>query len=140
MFATLLTSIIPGLIDKIFPDPKVAADAKLRMLELQQSGELAQLKAETDLALGQLAINAEEAKSASVFVSGWRPMVGWCGAIALAYAAIIEPVARFVAQVWFGYTGAFPVIDTTLTMQILFGILGLGAYRSFEKSKGVASK
>ena len=38
----------------------------------------------------------------------------------------------------FGYAGDFPVIDTDITMQVLFGILGLGAYRSFEKSKGVA--
>lgn len=140
MWATLFTSIVPGLIDKLFPDPAKAAEAKLKLFELQQSGELAQLKAETDLALGQLAINTEEARSASVFVSGWRPAVGWVCALAFAYAAIFEPMARFVAAVWFNYSGAFPVIDATLTMQVLFGILGLGAFRSYEKSKGVASK
>lgn len=140
MWPTLITSILPGLIDKIWPDPAKAAEAKLKLLELQQSGELKALEAETSLALGQLRINEEEAKSASVFVSGWRPAVGWVGALALGYAAILEPVGRFVAQVWFGYTGAFPVIDTAITMQLLFGILGLGGYRTFEKHKGVASK
>lgn len=63
----------------------------------------------------------------------------WICAFALAYASVIEPVARFVAKVWFGYSGDFPVIDTDLTMQVLIGVLGLGAYRSFEKAKGVAS-
>lgn len=140
MWPTLLTNILPGLIDKIWPDPAKADEAKLKLLDLQQNGELKALEAETNLALGQLRINEEEAKSASIFVSGWRPAVGWVGALALGYAAILEPVGRFVAQVWFGYTGAFPVIDTTITMQLLFGILGLGGYRTFEKHKGVASK
>jgi len=92
------------------------------------------------LQFGQIAVNAEEAKSASVFVSGWRPAVGWTCCTALAYVAIVEPVARFAASVWFGYTGAFPAIDTTITMQILLGMLGLAGARSFEKHKGVASK
>ena len=58
-----------------------------------------------------------------------------CGA-GLAYAALIEPFARFIAKVGFGYVGDFPVIDTNLTMQILMGMLGLGAMRSIEKIKG----
>jgi len=127
-----------GLIDRFFPDPVKADAAKLELLKMQQNGELAELAAATDLAKAQIAVNVEEAKSASLLVSGWRPMCGWVGAIALGYAAILEPVARFAAKVWFGYDGEFPVIDTTITMQILFGILGLGAYRSVEKIKAAA--
>jgi hypothetical protein len=80
-------------------------------------------------------VNVEEAKSANVFVAGWRPAVGWIGAFGLGYAAVLEPVIRFVAVVAFGYAGKFPVIDTSITMQVLFGILGLGAYRTFEKTR-----
>lgn len=127
-----------GLIDKLWPDPAKAEAAKLELLKMQQTGELAELAANTDLAKAQIAVNVEEAKNASLLVSGWRPMCGWVGALALGYAAIVEPVGRFVAQVWFGYSGAFPVLDTTITMQVLFGILGLGAYRSAEKIKGRA--
>jgi hypothetical protein len=128
------------IIDRIFPDAQKAQEAKIELFKLQQSGELAQLAAETDLAKGQLNVNTEEAKSTNVFVSGWRPFVGWVGGLGLAYAAIIEPVGRFVASVGFGYSGPFPVLDTTITMQILFGILGLGAMRSMDKKNGVASK
>lgn len=128
------------IIDRLWPDPTKAGEAKLELARMAQSGELAKLTAETELAKGQLQINAEEAKSQRLFVSGWRPAVGWvCGA-AFAYAAVIEPVGRFVAAVYFGYKGAFPVIDTALTMQVLFGILGLGALRTREKEKSVASK
>jgi hypothetical protein len=105
---------------------------------MQQAGDLAQLAADTDLAKLQIQTNIAEA-AGNWFTAGWRPCIGWvCGA-GLAYAALIEPFARFIAKVWFGYTGEFPVIDTTLTMQILMGMLGLGAMRSVEKVKGAES-
>ena len=63
-------------------------------------------------------------------------MVGWVGAVALAYAAIFDPFIRFISAVGFGYNGTFPSVDTDITMQILFGILGLGAMRTVEKHKG----
>jgi hypothetical protein len=124
-----------GLIDRLFPDPAAKAAAQLELLKMQQAGDLAQLAADTDLAKLQIQTNIAEA-AGNWFTAGWRPCIGWvCGA-GLAYAALIEPFARFIAKVWFGYTGEFPVIDTTLTMQILMGMLGLGAMRSVEKVKG----
>jgi len=126
-----------GLIDRLFPDPAAKAAAQLELLRMEQTGALAQLAAETDLAKLQIQTNIEEAKSTNWFVAGWRPAIGWvCGA-GLAYAALVEPFARFAAKVWFGYTGDFPVIDTDLTFQILMGMLGLGAMRSVEKVKNV---
>ena len=131
-----LFSAAQSLISRFFPDPEKQAEAQRALLQMQQNGELAQLAAETDLAKLQLQVNVEEAKSTNWFVAGWRPGIGWvCGA-GLAYASLIEPFARFIAKVWFGYTGEFPVIDTNLTMQILMGMLGLGAMRSIEKIKG----
>lgn len=92
------------------------------------------------LQFAQINVNLEEAKSSSLFVSGWRPAVGWICGSALGYVAIVEPIARFICQVGFNYTGAFPVIDTNLTMQVLIGLLGIGAYRSYDKVKGVDTK
>ena len=131
-----LFSAAQSLIERFFPDPEKKAAAQLELLKMQQTGELAQLAAETDLAKLQIQTNVEEAKSTNWFVAGWRPGIGWvCGA-GLAYAALIEPFARFIAKVWFGYTGEFPVISTDLTLQILMGMLGLTAARSIEKIKG----
>jgi hypothetical protein len=128
------------LLDKFIADPKQKDEAKLKLLEMTQNGELAVLAAETKLAEGQLNINAEEAKSSSLFVSGWRPFVGWSCGFALCYAAILDPILRFGAVVWFGYAGEFPEIDTNITMQVLLGMLGLAGMRSYEKKEGVASK
>lgn len=129
-----------SLIERFFPDPEKKAAAQLELLKMQQNGDLAQLAAETDLAKLQIQTNIEEAKSTNWFVAGWRPGIGWvCGA-GLAYASLVEPFARFIAKVWFGYTGDFPVISTDLTLQILMGMLGLGAMRSLEKVKNVEGK
>ncbi|MFZ3221288.1 MAG: 3TM-type holin [Rhodoferax sp.] len=87
--------------------------------------------------MAQIGVNTEEAKSTSLFVAGWRPFVGWTCGTALAYVAIMEPIARFVATMA-GYSGAFPAIDTTLTMQVLIGLLGLGTLRSYDKKQGTA--
>jgi len=129
--------IIGKVMDLVFPNPEKAAEAKLKAAELAQKGELAFLDADVKLAMGQIGINTEEAKSTNWFVAGWRPFVGWVGAAGLAYAAVIEPFARFAATMA-GYHGAFPELDTTITMQLLFGLLGLGGFRSWEKKVGVA--
>lgn len=122
---------IIGAVGKIADD--LTTSDKERM-----AAELDAYKAESERMGGQVEINKIEAASGSLFVSGGRPFVVWVCAFALAYAAVIEPIARFVATVGFAYAGPFPVIDTDLTMQVLLGLLGLGAYRSVEKIKGVA--
>jgi len=127
-----LLNIGNTLINKLFPDPAQAAQAQLALLKMQQDGELAAIS-------GQMEINKIEAGSSSVFVAGWRPFAGWVCGIGLAYVSIIEPVARLVATL-VGYTGAFPAIDTTLTMQVLLGMLGMGGLRTLDKIKGVAAK
>ena len=137
---TALLDIGTRVIERLWPDPTQAAAAKLELIKLQQSGELAVMAAETELAKGQIKVNEEEAKSTSLFVSGWRPWIGWGCGFAMLYAALFEPIMRFVAVVVYHYAGEFPVIDTGLTTQVLLGLLGLGALRTVDKIKGVASK
>ena len=120
--------LVGTVIDRLIPDKTAAEKAKLEMAGALQAQEF-------QIQIEQIRVNAEEAKSTNWFVAGGRPAVMWICGFALAYAAVIEPIARFAAKVWFGYTGDFPVIDTDLTMQVLFGILGLGAFRSAEKIK-----
>lgn len=108
----------------------------VKMKQLDDEFQLEMAKVGIQLDLAQLGVNTEEAKSTNWFVAGWRPAVGWVCGFALFYVALAEPIGRFVAQVLYDYKGAFPVIDTTLTMQVLLGMLGLGAMRSVEKVKG----
>lgn len=109
--------------------------AKLKEMEYQFQEFM--VDATQKLQLAQLSVNAAEATSTNWFVAGWRPFVGWTCGLALLYVALAEPFIRFAAQVWWGYKGTFPVIDTTLTMQVLLGILGLATARTYEKKNNV---
>ncbi len=123
-------TLVDTVVKRIWPDATEVEKDKLAQLTLQ-------LQAEWANQLAQLDVNKIEAASSSLLVAGWRPMVGWVCAAGLAYAAILEPLARFVATVGFAYLGVFPVIDTEITLQILLALLGLGGMRTFEKFKGV---
>lgn len=127
-------------IEKIWPDPSKRAEELFKLEQLKQSGDLALLKAQVDLLLGQIEVNKIEAASSSIFVAGWRPFAGWVGGVSFAYASIIEPMARFVSTVGFDYAGKFPDINTDLTIQVLLGMLGLGLMRSFDKKQGTDTK
>jgi hypothetical protein len=96
----------------------------------------AQLEMAGKLAEVQTKINEAEATHRSVFVAGWRPFIGWVCGIGLMYAVFIEPLMRFIFTVK-GWTIVFPKIDTTITMQVLFGMLGLVGARSFEKKNNL---
>ena len=126
------------LIDRIWPDPTEAAKAKLKMLELEQAGELSELTATWDNAKAQLKVNEVEAAHESLFVAGWRPFIGWVCGVALVYKFIIAPLLLFFAAL-FGHVLTLPTLDFTEMLTVLFGMLGLGAMRSFEKTKSTVS-
>lgn len=124
------------IIDRVLPDKEKAAEAKLKLLELQQNGELAVLTAETDLAKGQQDINKVEAANASIFVSGWRPFIGWTCGGGLAYQFILRPLLIWVSGMFEFVPPPSLEMDTLVTL--LLGMLGLGSLRTAEKIKGVA--
>lgn len=129
---TALLDIGGKVIDRVWPDPIQAATAKLELIKLQQSGELATMA-------GQMDINKVEAASASVFVSGWRPAIGWvCGA-GFAVQFVIGPLAEWGSALA-GHPVKFPQMDTSTMMPLLLGMLGLGGLRTAEKIQGVAAK
>lgn len=134
---TAIFGIGEKVIDRLWPDPAQATAAKLELYKMQQSGELAMLTADLELAKGQITVNQVEAASTSLFVSGWRPFVGWtCGA-AFAYKFVLAPFA-VLALTATGHAITLPVLDFTEMSTILLGMLGLGSMRTVEKIKGVS--
>jgi hypothetical protein len=121
------------VVKRIWPEATEIEKAKIAQLT-------AEMQNEYNLILGQIEVNKVEAASASWLTSGWRPYVGWVCGTSLLYAGIIEPILRFIAQVVFGYVGSFPVIDTRITTDILYGMLGFGMLRSADKHLGTARK
>ena len=116
------------ILDKFIPDPQARQNAEH---ELRSSLQLWD-KGQTD-------VNAVEAANANVFVSGWRPFIGWvCGA-ALAYQYVVSPLLVWVATSLHIQLAAPPKLDGTL-WELVFALLGMGGLRTYEKVRGVAAK
>jgi len=121
---TAVVDLVTAVIGK-FPDPAMKAQALL---------QLEQIKASEDLA--QLAADQEEAKNENIFISGWRPFIGWtCGA-AFAYHFIVQPFLTYILAV-FGYKFLLPVFDMSTLSTVLMGMLGLGSLRTVERIQGM---
>ena len=136
---TILLGIGSKVIDKIWPDPAQRDAAKLELLKMQQSGELAQLTADTNLMIEQIKVNQAEATNPSLFVSGWRPGVGWVCVAACGWNWIGLPVAKVIAVI-LGHPIDLSPADLTEMLPILMGMLGLGGLRTIEKLNGRAAK
>lgn len=136
-----LLEIGKDLIDRLWPDKvaqeKERAAAELELLRLTQSERMADKANEVALALAQIKVNEEEARSGNIFVAGWRPAIGWCCAAAFFYAFLLGPVLTQVSTAY-GHSFPLPPIDMDNMMYVLGGLLGLGGLRTFEKVKGVA--
>lgn len=110
-------------INKIWPD--------------KSEQEKQQLAAAVMVVQGQLGINQAEAANPSVFVSGWRPFIGWvCGA-ACVWNWVGLPIAIFATTLG-GHPIALHSADISEMMPILLGMLGLGGLRTVEKLNGAA--
>ena len=116
------------IINKFVPDPqkKIEAEAALR------DGLLGYDK-------GQLEVNKAEAGNNSVFVSGWRPAIGWICAFALAYTYVVVPFGMWISVSLGHPLPKPPVLDGNL-WELMFGMLGMAGFRSYEKLKGIAGK
>lgn len=130
----VLLPIIGSIIDKVVPDPKASTEAKLKALELAQTGELAHMEAEVRLALGQLKVNEIEA-STDLFRGGWRPFIGWVCGLGFACQMILAPFLTWICLL-FEVNVPFPELDMTTMGAMLSGMLGLGYYRTQEKMVG----
>lgn len=128
-----------AIIDRFVPDPAAKMKATMDLAVLQQQGELAKLAQETGLAQGQIDLNKVEASNTSLFISGWRPFVGWTCGSGLAFQFLLAPLLTW-SMALIGKPVVFPTLDLSTLLTLLFGLLGLGGMRTFEKLNGVASK
>ena len=120
---------VTGLLDKFIEDK----DQKARLAH--DLATMADQHAQ-ELAKGQLAINLSESKHQSLFISGWRPALGWVAVMGMAGNYITIPFTNFVLAL-LEIDITIPLIPLETMMPIVMGMLGLGGLRTFEKHKGV---
>lgn len=125
-----VVSVIGSIIGRFIPDKEKQAEA----VQAIQMELLSQMGAENT---GQIEINKVEAANPNVFVSGWRPMIGWICALALAWNFFLGPIALFICAIC-GVSGdRFPDLSSPELMTLTVSLLGVTAARTFEKYNGV---
>lgn len=133
--AEIIAGPILKIIDKVLPDAGAKDAAKLKLLELAQAGELAELSATVEMSKAQNEVNKTEAASNSLFASSWRPAMGYCCVAIFASNYIFVPLLAWVAA-FYPDIPAPPRLDIGEVMPVLLGMLGLGSLRTVERVKG----
>lgn len=126
--ATLGSDII-GLIDRFIPDKEKAQ-------EFQNQFQLIVAQAQANSDHDQAAVDQAEASNPSMFIAGWRPMVGWVCAAAYAWQFVVEPLfAWFYTVLSKTPPPPLPVLDSSDLNTVLFGMLGLAGVHAYENIK-----
>lgn len=120
-----VVGVVSTLIDKFIPDPAAKAQALQKLQEMEQAGELQAMAGQND-------INKIEAANPNIFISGWRPFIGWVCGLALIVQVVIGPALVWTAQ-FVGHPMALVELDVNLLTTMLITMLGLGGMRTAEK-------
>ena len=109
---------------------------------IKDKDKLAEFEHEMEMSLhnsdlAQIAVNAEQAKHPSMFVAGGRPAVMWVCVFGLALNYVILPIASWACAIWLPAI-ILPTLDITELNTLLYGLLGMGALRSYDKKQGTA--
>ena len=120
---TALIGPVTGLLDKFIPDADTKAKIAFDLATMAEVHANEQIKA-------QLEVNKTEAAHPSIFVSGWRPAVGWVCVCGMGINFIVVPLLGTALDI--------TALDLSEMMPVLLGMLGLGGMRSYEKKNGIA--
>lgn len=132
----ILKDLISPVTD-IISEVVVDKDKKKELeLELQKLIDQVDERYHDEL-MGQIEVNKIEAAHASIFVSGWRPFIGWVGGVGLAYNFVLAPFVEFIARAN-GFVGVLPTPNSSELLTLVLSMLGVGAMRSFDKMKGTS--
>jgi hypothetical protein len=114
---------VGGVVRELVPDADKRMELEVRLAELADRADAR----EDALLQSQVEVNKIEAGSANLFVAGWRPFVGWGSGVAFLYSVVVGPLLNL------------RTVDMDQIYPVLFAMLGVGAMRTYEKTKGVAT-
>ena len=122
-----LVGPVTGLLDKFIEDKgqKNALAHEIATMSERHHQELMK---------SQIEVNKVEAANSNLFVSGWRPFIGWTCGLGMFGNFITIPFANFVLAL-LEIAIVIPLVPLETMMPVLMGMLGLGAMRSYEKTR-----
>ena len=127
-----VADLAKGIIDRVLPDPAAKIEAAFKLNQLQQDGEFKLIDAQLQAMQMQAEVNKVEAGSSALFVSGWRPFIGWVCGSALVYQYILRPLLPWVVTLCGGHIDPPMGLDNIFS-EIIMGMLGMGGLHSYDK-------
>ena len=126
--ATGALDVVGRILDNLFTTDEEKLTKQEALLRLAQEPQLAQIE-----------LNKIEAGHRSIFVAGWRPFIGWVCGFGLAWHYILYDMFIWVQVNFFPHAAVVPQLTGTESLiSIVMALLGLGAYRTIEKIKGIS--
>lgn len=125
MMKSTISDAIGNVVNRLVPDKNAAERARLDM-------EKSVFDAIVIGNQSQAEINKAEAQNPNVFVSGWRPFIGWVCGLGLLYQFLLSPILPWVINASGGNVPPMPGLDGTLG-ELVVAMLGLGLLRSGDK-------
>ena len=122
-----LVGPVTGLLDKFIEDKDQKAMPAHKIATMSEEHH-------QDLMKAQIEVNKVEASNSNLFVSGWRPFIGWTCGLGMFGNFITIPFSNFVLAL-VGMDIVIPLVPLETMMPVLMGMLGLGAMRSYEKTR-----
>jgi len=128
--ASIFGGVVKPILDKFLPDAQARLEAEQMFFRSAVAMDMAQVE-----------VNKVEASHSSIFVSGWRPALGWICALSVGYAVVGYTFFNWFFQIITLATGhslpLLPAPDTSITMELVMGMLGLAGMRTYDKLKGL---
>ena len=122
-----LVGPVTGLLDKFIEDKDQKAMLAHKIATMSEEHH-------QDLMKAQIEVNKVEASNSNLFVSGWRPFIGWTCGLGMFGNFITIPFSNFVLAL-VGMDIVIPLVPLETMMPVLMGMLGLGAMRSYEQTR-----
>ena len=116
---------VGNILDKLFTSDDERLDKQLLLERLAQQPLLAQVE-----------LNKVEAQHHSMFVAGWRPYIGWMLGTLVGIAGFMNFILRPILACWHIMV---PEINAGELYPVLIGMLGMSAFRTYDKSKGTSN-
>lgn len=118
-----LVSKLGNVVDKFVETPEEKAMAKKFKMEIYARRD--EIQAE---------INKIEAAHRTLFVSGWRPAIGWTCVLSIFYGWIAQPILSVLFEL-IGKEIIMPELNTDSSITLIMSLLGMAALRTYEKTK-----
>ena len=129
-----LVGSVGKILDELHTSDEEKSNAKIKLQAL-----------ENQLNLKQMDINIADAKSTATGIGGimqrsWRPLIGMSCALAIFWEFVLKQFLMFIIAIFEIETLPLPSLDMSVLMPLVVSLLGMAGLRSFDKTRGTATK